>query len=209
MQKFKKMFNKTTAIFLSITFLITLSNFKINSVQNFNLNEDSSFNLVNSNIQISNDYNEWDYISNVPTSDFYRIENENGEPSVFVADTSSNFLAYATILGAFDDNYFLNVQEWLNQEYSTILSVEESGKIGWDTIYGLRRALQYEMGIIQVSDNFGNQTSAAYEKNILQKGSNNRLVAILQCALWCKGYAPGYNFTADIISGKIKIAREL
>lgn len=89
-------------------------------------------------------------------------------------------------------------QKWLNQEYRNVSgfgSVPENGKTGWDTVYGLLRALQHELGITSLADSFGPTTSNLYAKNPLsrQDGVTNRQFAILQGALWCKGYAPGYH----------------
>lgn len=89
-------------------------------------------------------------------------------------------------------------QKWLNQEYGNVPgfgSVTENGKTGWDIIYGLTRALQHELGIVDLANSFGATTSALYGQNILQKqsGITDRKFAILQGALWCKGYDPGYN----------------
>jgi len=88
-------------------------------------------------------------------------------------------------------------QKWLNQEYGKVPGfgiVAEDGRTGWDTVYGLLRALQHELGITSLANSFGPTTSALYEQNILrrQDGITNRKFAILQGALWCKGYFPGY-----------------
>ena len=90
------------------------------------------------------------------------------------------------------------VQKWLNQEYGNVSgfgSVTENGKTGWETIYGLLRALQHELGITELANSFGPTTSSRYSQNILrrQDGTTNKMYAILQSALWCKGYNPGYN----------------
>lgn len=44
----------------------------------------------------------------------------------------------------------LKVQQWLNTNYSKMKgynTVNENGVTSWDTIYGLTRALQIELGI--------------------------------------------------------------
>ncbi len=99
-------------------------------------------------------------------------------------------------------------QRWLNQEYGDVEgfgSVAENGKTGWDTVYGLLRALQYELGITEFANSFGPATVSAYEQNILQRqdGVKDKKYAILQCALWCKGYNPGYKITEK--DGKVII----
>lgn len=91
-------------------------------------------------------------------------------------------------------------QKWLNQEYGGVSgfgSVMEDGITGWDTVYGLLRALQHELGITSLANSFGPTTSSLYANNPLhrQDGITNKKFAILQGALWCKGYSPGYNIT--------------
>ena len=91
-------------------------------------------------------------------------------------------------------------QRWLNQEYGDVPGfgyVTEDGRTGWDTVYGLTRALQVELGIADLADNFGPTTERLYSQNLLrrQDGVTNRKFAILQGALWCKGYNPGYNLS--------------
>ena len=108
-----------------------------------------------------------------------------------------------------DDMVYLT-QKWLNQEYGDVDgfgSVPETGKTGWDTIYGLTRALQHELGITSLADNFGSKTQAAYKNNILsrQDGVTKNMYAILQGALWCKGYSPGYNFNYNSITDTVTV----
>ncbi|MDR0918980.1 MAG: hypothetical protein LBM93_06975, partial [Oscillospiraceae bacterium] len=125
---------------------------------------------------------------------YYSLQEENAASGISAKYTIS-------------DNYFLNVQNWLLQEYPGIVDIEANGKCEWRTIYALRRVLQLEMGITELSDNFGETTSSYYEKNILGPGSSGRLVAILQCALGYKGYNPGYNFsTTQVTEGKIVVS---
>lgn len=108
-----------------------------------------------------------------------------------------------------DDMVYLT-QKWLNQEYGDVSgfgSVPENGKTGWKTIYGLTRALQYELGITSLADNFGPKTQEAYKKNILSRDDNatSNMYAILQGALWCKGYSPGYNFDYNSITDTVTV----
>lgn len=91
-------------------------------------------------------------------------------------------------------------QKWLNQQYGDVEgfgSVTVNGKTGWDTVYGLLRALQYEMGITDLANSFGTATTEKYKENILSRndGVTDNKYAILQGALWCKGYNPGYNIS--------------
>lgn len=86
------------------------------------------------------------------------------------------------------------VQEWLNDTYGKVSgwqSLDEDGVTGWATIYGLRRALQTELGISPVSSGFGDATTRGYVTKIgrIDKTTTNeRLLRILSAALWCKGY---------------------
>ena len=90
------------------------------------------------------------------------------------------------------DERVLQVQQWLNSTYgddSRFNKVTENGKTGWETIYGLRRALQIELGITATSDSFGPTTYALCPN--INWGDENNLVFIVQGGLWCKGYNPG------------------
>lgn len=148
--------------------------------------KDSVFTLVNSDLQIGDEYNiENAYISEVPISDPEWYAQTNGEAEV----------AATGVVRA--DQMVLLVQKWLNQEYGDVAgfgSVAEDGYTGWDTIYGLLRALQHELGITSLANSFGPSTSSLYSQNLLcrQDGVTDRKYAILQGALWCKGYNPGY-----------------
>ena len=87
-------------------------------------------------------------------------------------------------------------QVWYNETYvgknDGLYQINESGKTGWQTIYALRRALQYELGIQSLSDNFGPTTSSKFDQiaHTLSATGNPKenIVKILQCAFWCKGY---------------------
>ena len=149
--------------------------------------EGSKFTLVNSDVQISDEYlPETAYISEIenPGYDIELPEREYPEGLVLTK--------------AVGDPMVYLTQRWLNQEYCDVPgfgSVPENGKTGWDTVYGLLRALQHELGITELANNFGPTTSSLYSKNLLyrQDGVTNRMFAILQGALWCKGYSPGYH----------------
>ncbi len=99
-------------------------------------------------------------------------------------------------------------QKWLNDTYgsdSRFNRVDEDGQTGWGTIHGLIRALQIELGIQKTADSFGPSTQNLFK----QKWSNGikqqrdgferveNINAIIQGALWCKGYSTG----ASRISG--------
>lgn len=149
--------------------------------------EGSKFTLVNSDVQISDEYlPETAYISEIENPGYEMELPEREYPEGLVlTKTVGDPMVYLT-------------QRWLNQEYSNVPgfgSVPENGKTGWDTVYGLLRALQHELGITELANNFGPTTSSLYSKNLLyrQDGVTNRMFAILQGALWCKGYSPGYH----------------
>lgn len=149
--------------------------------------EESTFNLINADVQIDDEYgNEADYISEVQIPDLEQISEETlVENGVSIhSDYPGDAMVYLT-------------QRWLNQEYGNVPGfgyVTEDGRTGWDTVYGLTRALQVELGITSLADNFGPTTERLYSQNLLrrQDGVTNRKFAILQGALWCKGYNPGY-----------------
>ena len=95
----------------------------------------------------------------------------------------------------------LRVQRWVNQEYSHFVGfnerVPEDGKVGWSTVYGLTRALQLELGITNTANSFGPTTASEYNRfGILELGKvpdteqAQKIVMILQGAMYCKGYNP-------------------
>lgn len=97
------------------------------------------------------------------------------------------------------DQQVLNVQVWLNQTYGVKygwVTLDEDGQTGWQTIYGLRRALQVELGITTLSSGFGPSTTSAYESLIgtITANSNTsaKILRILSGALFCKGYRGFY-----------------
>ncbi len=191
MKKKTSKWNEIIALFLSGIFIVLSSNIPSVTVQALQQNssavqsasEDSTFVLSKSNIQIGDDYSpEETYTESAETSYSFRAAKTVGDPMVYLT------------------------QKWLNQEYGDVPgfgSVTENGKTGWNVIYGLTRALQHELGITALADNFGPSTKALYAKNPLhrQDGVTDRKFAILQGALWCKGYNPGYYLTEDPETG--------
>ncbi|MDE6926767.1 MAG: hypothetical protein K2P59_16215, partial [Acetatifactor sp.] len=100
------------------------------------------------------------------------------------------------------DTMVLKTQQYLNTMYGGKAGynpVTEDGLTGWSTIYALTRAFQIELGLSSPADNFGNATTAAfkqqYPNGIVQQTANDpatsRVYAIIQGALWCKGYSTG------------------
>lgn len=91
------------------------------------------------------------------------------------------------------DAKVLEAQQWVNSTYSAVPGYNpcpENGRTGWATMYSLTRALQHELGITPLSDNFGPTTLAklAAYGDVGVNVSNTRIVRILQHALFCKGY---------------------
>ncbi|WP_147679966.1 glycoside hydrolase domain-containing protein [Actinomyces ruminicola] len=110
-------------------------------------------------------------------------------------------------------------QQWLNTTYGSKagwVRLEEDGLTGWSTIYGLRRALQAELGISQLASGFGPATTSAFRTKIGKidasfTGSQN-ILCILSGALWCKGYTaitlnPGAVFGFEGLSGSVASVR--
>ncbi|WP_144761878.1 glycoside hydrolase domain-containing protein [Curtobacterium sp. 9128] len=98
------------------------------------------------------------------------------------------------------DLWVKNSQVWLNQRYAKVSGynkVAEDGVTGWQTMYALTRALQHELGITALSDNFGDGTASAFRSkvgSITASTSGAGVLGILQCALWCKGYSGDTTF---------------
>lgn len=106
-------------------------------------------------------------------------------------------------------------QQWLNTTYASRagwVPLEEDRLTGWGTIYGLRRALQAELGISRLASGFGPATTSAYKNkigtiNASFKGPQN-ILCILSGALWCKGYTAvtlnsGASFGFDTLAGSV------
>lgn len=91
----------------------------------------------------------------------------------------------------------LQAQEFVNQVYGPHIgtTVTEDGRTSWETMYALTRALQYELGISPVSDNFGPTTlatlTAAYPVLNSATIPSPNFCRIIQSALYCKGYDGG------------------
>lgn len=119
------------------------------------------------------------------------------------------------------DSMVLATQRWLNRTYggdSRYNEVEEDGVTGWETIYGLMRAFQIELGIQETADAFGPTTrrlmNAQYPNGIQEQteGSTteSNIYGIIQGALWCKGYSTGNaEITKHFFDGTGEGIREL
>lgn len=137
-------------------------------------------------------------------------EEDDDKQLVFTSSDYNMALLSASSSDIPGDPMVYYTQLWLNQTYGHISDfdqVPENGKTGWPTIYGLIEALQYEMGITSLAKNFGPSTSTAYQNNILSRndGVTDNKYAILQGALWCKGYNPGYNYSYNSATGTVSI----
>ena len=90
------------------------------------------------------------------------------------------------------DEMVREVQRWLNDTYTDrngYQPVAEDGITGWGTIKALTVALQIEIGVASPDGVFGPATMSLAPT--LSVGSTEeRLVKIVQGALFCKGYNP-------------------
>ena len=188
---------KTMASLLAMVFVIISTNIPSfalpYSEQNTTALEyeqsDSTFVLSKSNVQTGD-------------SDYYPETADIESEANCESQETGTFAVTATV----GDPMVYLTQKWLNQEYGDVSgfgSVNENGKTGWDVIYGLTRALQHELGITELANNFGPTTQRLYSQAPLyrQDGVTDRKFAILQGALWCKGYNPGYYLTEDPDTG--------
>ena len=118
------------------------------------------------------------------------------------------------------DLMILETQKWLNTTYGTdsrYKPVDETGKTGWQTIYALTRALQIELGIQNTADSFGPNTQKLFIKKwpfgIKQQNDSDKtksnIYAIIQGALWCKGYSTGSHITKNFYNGTGKAVKSL
>ncbi|MBO0438890.1 glycoside hydrolase domain-containing protein [Candidatus Enterococcus ikei] len=106
------------------------------------------------------------------------------------------------------DPWVKKVQKWLNETYqgkSGWGSVPEDGKTGWPTIYGLIRAVQVELGITSLADNFGPTTQAKWDQKVpglLVEGTKHNIIKLIDGALICKGlgtlkFSETYDLSTD------------
>lgn len=95
------------------------------------------------------------------------------------------------------DPWVTNTQNWLNSTYNGVIpgweNVTVDGSSGWETVHALIHALQWELGITSVSDNFGDGTFAAVDdiSPIGNTQPNKNIIRIIQGGLYCKGYNGG------------------
>ena len=201
----KSKFKTITSLFIALLLIISpinvmaLTDSNNNNENNENSEveyEDSVFYLANANVQVDDE-------------EYYpeTADKLKDEPYLEINNSMKAVKSASNVPG---DPMVFYAQRWLNQEYGGVSgfgSITENGKTGWDVVYGLLRALQHELGITDLANSFGNQTSALYNQNILSRndGVTDRKYAILQFALWCKGYNPGYNISYNEDTGVVTI----
>ncbi|MEU5439004.1 glycoside hydrolase domain-containing protein [Streptomyces sp. NPDC020719] len=95
------------------------------------------------------------------------------------------------------DEMVLRAQKFVNSVYGQRIgmTVTEDGRTGWNTMFALTRALQYELGITELSNSFGPTTLAKlgekYGKLDETTIPSADFCRIIQSALYCKGYDGG------------------
>lgn len=98
------------------------------------------------------------------------------------------------------DELVLRAQRFINSTYKDgatlgISKLEENGRTGWPVMHALTRALQYEMGIKNLSDSFGPTTLSTLQAKHPKLNESNipswAFGCIIQSALYCKGYDGG------------------
>lgn len=119
------------------------------------------------------------------------------------------------------DEMVLKTQKWLNVTYgndSRYNIITENGNTGWSTVYALRRALQIELGITSTSNSFGPTTTAKFkerfpngvQQQVDEDETESNVYAIIQGALWCKGYGTGtYAITKHFYGGTASAIKKL
>ncbi|MEU0479585.1 glycoside hydrolase domain-containing protein [Streptosporangium sp. NPDC006013] len=107
------------------------------------------------------------------------------------------------------DAKVLEAQKWVNSTYGQVAGYNrcpEDGVTGWATMFSLTRALQVELGITSLSDNFGPTTLSRLGTlgNIGPATTNKNIIRILQHGLFCKGYWGGDQY--GVYDGRVTIS---
>ncbi|WP_394617292.1 glycoside hydrolase domain-containing protein [Lentzea sp. JNUCC 0626] len=94
------------------------------------------------------------------------------------------------------EQQILDVQRWVNQTYGDVEGFgrcPEDGVAGPATRFALVRALQHELGITTLVDNFGPGTVGRLDQRggVKADDENHGIVGILQAGLVCQGYDAG------------------
>lgn len=111
------------------------------------------------------------------------------------------------------DTMVLKSQQWMNKTYgndSRYTEVAEDGLTGWGTINGLIIALQIEIGMSEtaavIGPNTRNHFNQKYPGGITEQEDDDEetdnIHGIIQCALWCKGYAAEYGDITGYFRGQ-------
>ncbi len=111
------------------------------------------------------------------------------------------------------DAMVLKAQMWLNSTYgndSRYTEIVEDGLTGWGTINALIIALQIELGMTEtaavIGPNTRNKFKEKYPNNIVEQEEDDtdtdNVYSIIQCALWCKGYAAEYGGITAYFKGQ-------
>ncbi|GAA2649588.1 DUF1906 domain-containing protein [Streptomyces vastus] len=113
------------------------------------------------------------------------------------------------------DEMVRRAQQFVNQVYGSRIgmTVAENGQTGWNTMYALTRALQYELGISSLSNSFGPTTlstlTSKHPKLNASTVPSADFCRIIQSAMYCKGYDGGdidgkYNSRVEAGISKLK-----
>ncbi|MGY0069233.1 glycoside hydrolase domain-containing protein [Streptomyces sp. QTS137] len=92
------------------------------------------------------------------------------------------------------DEMVLRAQKFVNKTYGSRIgmTVTEDGRTGWNTMFALTRALQYELGISSLSNSFGPTTlsvlNSKHPKINASTVPSADFCRIIQSGLYCKGY---------------------
>ncbi|MEU7167656.1 glycoside hydrolase domain-containing protein [Streptomyces morookaense] len=95
------------------------------------------------------------------------------------------------------DEMVRRAQQFVNATYGNTIgmTVKEDGRTGWNTMYALTRALQYELGISTLSNGFGPTTMSALTSKFPKLNDatvpSANFCRIIQSGLYCKGYDGG------------------
>ena len=111
------------------------------------------------------------------------------------------------------DAMVLKAQMWLNSTYGNDIrytEIVEDGLTGWGTINALIIALQIELGMTEtaavIGPNTRNKFKEKYPNNIVEQEEDDtdtdNVYSIIQCALWCKGYAAEYGGITAYFKGQ-------
>ncbi|MFD9440620.1 glycoside hydrolase domain-containing protein [Streptomyces sp. NPDC060006] len=95
--------------------------------------------------------------------------------------------------GVGGDIHVYRTQKWVNKTYGDkpgFVACPENGRTGWSTVLTLTQALQHELGISPLVQNFGPGTFEAVKNRgkMPADEKNENLIRLYNGVLWCKGY---------------------